>query len=125
MELVIKEGLRLYPPVPIIGRKIEEEMPLEDGRIVPANSTFTINFYVMFRSPNVHADPEIFDPERFIGENTMESFNPFSYTPFSAGSRNCIVCISIRQKNIFIDRWIFVGTEIRNVGNEKYNFKDT
>ncbi|KAJ6622133.1 Cytochrome P450 4C1, partial [Pseudolycoriella hygida] len=51
LEMVIKESMRLYPPVPIIGRKIEEEMELYDGRIVPAGSTFTINFFLMFRSP--------------------------------------------------------------------------
>ena len=28
MELVIKESLRLYPPVPIFGRRIEEDMEL-------------------------------------------------------------------------------------------------
>lgn len=101
LELVIKEAMRLYPPVPVIGRKIEEEMSLEDGRIVPAHSTFTINFFVMFRSPNVHSNAEVFNPERFIGDNTMESFNPFSYTPFSAGSRNCIVQILIAS-NFFL-----------------------
>lgn len=79
----------MYPPVPIIGRKIEEELQLHDGRILPANSTITINFYVMFRSAKVHSDPDIFNPDRFFGENVADSF--FSYTPFSAGSRNCIV----------------------------------
>ncbi|XP_037041330.1 cytochrome P450 4d2-like [Bradysia coprophila] len=88
LDMVIKEALRIFPPVPIIGRKIEEDLQLHDGRIVPANSTFTINFFLMFRDPKLHPNPLQFNPDRFMSDNAMDSF--FSYTPFSAGSRNCI-----------------------------------
>lgn len=124
LEMVIKESMRLYPPVPIIGRKIEEELQLEDGRIIPANSTLTINFFLMFRNPKVHSDPELFNPDRFIGEHTMDSF--FSYTPFSAGSRNCIVNFNSHYSRTLSNETVgFLGSKVRNVGNEEFNFKDT
>lgn len=109
--MVIKESLRLYPPVPVIGRKIEEDMRLDDGRIVPAGSTFTINFFVMFRSAAYHPNPLTFDPERFAGDTSTDSF--FSYTPFSAGSRNCIVIFFLSSDGFLdeVKRNIFLSSQ--------------
>uniref|UniRef100_A0A1L8E438 Putative cytochrome n=1 Tax=Nyssomyia neivai TaxID=330878 RepID=A0A1L8E438_9DIPT len=89
MELVIKESLRLYPPVPIYGRRIEEDMEI-NGKIIPAYCNYTMGIYFMGRDPELYPEPELFKPERFSMENTTEITNPFSYVPFSAGPRNCI-----------------------------------
>lgn len=107
MELVIKESMRMYPPVPIIGRRLEEETKLskstqqqiplilthifilDDRFTIPANTNFTINLFLMFRDPVVFSDPDTFRPDRFIQSSTIET-NPYAYIPFSAGSRNCI-----------------------------------
>ncbi|XP_059617472.1 cytochrome P450 4d2-like isoform X1 [Phlebotomus argentipes] len=89
MELVIKETLRLYPPVPIYGRRIEEDMEI-NGKIIPAYCNYTMGIYFMGRDPNLYPEPEQFKPERFSLENTTEITNPFAYVPFSAGPRNCI-----------------------------------
>lgn len=80
--------MRLFPPVPIIGRRIDEDITCEDGRIIPIGSNVTINFFVMFRDPELFADAEEFIPERFEIENNKT--NSFNFTPFSAGKRNCI-----------------------------------
>lgn len=80
--------MRLFPPVPIIGRRIDEDIACEDGRIIPIGSNVTINFFVMFRDPELFADAEEFIPERFEMENNKQ--NSFNFTPFSAGKRNCI-----------------------------------
>lgn len=90
-ELVIKEAMRLYPPVPIIGRRLEEDTPINDKWTIPADSNLTIDFYTMFRDPNVFENPDTFNPERFNSELlTMDATNTYAYIPFSAGSRNCI-----------------------------------
>lgn len=44
----------------------------------------------MGHSPDLFDEPEKFIPERFLKEHTVDSQNPFSYIPFSAGPRNCI-----------------------------------
>ncbi|GAB0093435.1 Cytochrome P450 4d2 [Sergentomyia squamirostris] len=89
MDLVIKETLRLYPPVPIYGRRIEEDMEI-NGKIIPAYCNYTMGIYFMGRDPSLYPEPELFKPERFSLENTTEITNPFAYVPFSAGPRNCI-----------------------------------
>lgn len=86
LELVIKEVLRLYPSVPAIVRKLDDEVEFK-GKMIPKDTIFTIFIYGINRDPDYHDDPEMFKPERFLD---MSSKKPYSYVPFSAGPRNCI-----------------------------------
>jgi len=89
MERCIKESLRLYPSVPVIARITGEEIKTKTGYVIPKGSNATIYIYDMHRSPEIWANPEKFDPDRFLPDN-MAKRHPFAYLPFSAGSRNCI-----------------------------------
>lgn len=44
----------------------------------------------MNRDPEFFPNPEEFIPERFAGERSAETSNPYTYVPFSAGPRNCV-----------------------------------
>lgn len=88
LEYAIKEGLRLYPPVPAYARKVVESTMINDMNI-PANSTIILHLYNMQRNPNVFANPEVFSLERQTPEECNKR-NPFAQVPFSAGPRNCI-----------------------------------
>uniref|UniRef100_A0A182MMB4 Cytochrome P450 n=1 Tax=Anopheles culicifacies TaxID=139723 RepID=A0A182MMB4_9DIPT len=88
LDLVIKESLRLIPPVPFIGRKLLEDMEL-NGTTIPAGTTVSLNIFCLHRNPEVFPEPEKFIPERFSDENEIKR-GPYDYIPFSAGSRNCI-----------------------------------
>ncbi|XP_044729324.1 probable cytochrome P450 4d14, partial [Chrysoperla carnea] len=87
LEAVIKESMRIYPPVPIVGRKLSEDLPLENG-VLRKNARPSIMIYSIHHNPEYFPDPEAFKPERFLTQ--AQNKNYFSYIPFSAGSRNCI-----------------------------------
>lgn len=88
MEMVIKESLRLFPPVSMIGRCIHEDAVI-DGHKIPANTIVYVMIYVMHRNPDIWKCPNDFNPERFSKENSVGR-HPFAFVPFSAGPRNCI-----------------------------------
>uniref|UniRef100_A0A182M757 Cytochrome P450 n=1 Tax=Anopheles culicifacies TaxID=139723 RepID=A0A182M757_9DIPT len=89
LDLVIKETLRLYPSVPMFGRKMLQNTEI-NGKIFPAGSNVVIFPFFIGRDPDYFPNPEKFDPERFNVETSAEKTNPYQYVPFSAGPRNCI-----------------------------------
>ncbi|XP_071828994.1 cytochrome P450 4V2-like isoform X6 [Apostichopus japonicus] len=88
LNCVVKEALRLFPPVPLIARQLEEDTVLS-GNFVPKDTITVIGIYWLHRDPKQFPDPEKFDPDRFLPEN-IKGRHPFAYVPFSAGPRNCI-----------------------------------
>uniref|UniRef100_A0A182Q7Y3 Cytochrome P450 n=1 Tax=Anopheles farauti TaxID=69004 RepID=A0A182Q7Y3_9DIPT len=89
LDLVIKETLRLYPSVPLIGRKMQQTTEI-NGKMFPAGANLIIIPFHLGRDPRYFPNPEKFDPERFNVERSAEKANPYQYIPFSAGPRNCI-----------------------------------
>ena len=88
LELCIKETLRMYPSIPMIGRTISEDVTIKGVRI-PAGTIASCSFYSLHRDEKSFPDPEVFDPDRFLLENSAGR-HAYAYLPFSAGSRNCI-----------------------------------
>ena len=88
LDQVIKESLRLYPPIHIGNRHIAEEMEFNEGRgSIPANERMFYSIYLTHRDPDIWENAESFCPERFArGRKTP----PFSYVPFGGGPRACI-----------------------------------
>lgn len=80
--------MRIFPPVPTLGRILSEDVQL-DEYLIPKGTAITIQVYYLHRDPRFFPEPEKFDPDRFLPENS-QGRNPYTYIPFSAGSRNCI-----------------------------------
>eukprot|EP00004_Rigifila_ramosa_P026432 TRINITY_DN822_c0_g1_i2.p1 TRINITY_DN822_c0_g1~~TRINITY_DN822_c0_g1_i2.p1 ORF type:complete len:353 (-),score=87.98 TRINITY_DN822_c0_g1_i2:116-1174(-) len=85
---VIKESNRMLPPVPIMARKIAEDMVL-NGYTIPGGSEVAVIPVLLHYNEEVWPNPFKFDPERFSPENS-KGRHPFAHIPFSAGPRNCI-----------------------------------
>ncbi|GIX93071.1 cytochrome P450 4c3 [Caerostris darwini] len=69
LECAVKESNRLYPPVPITGRHISEEISI-CGYTIPKRTTVVVSPLLVHRDEDVFPDPEKFDPERFLPENS-------------------------------------------------------
>jgi cytochrome P450 len=86
LDQVIKESLRLYPPIHIGNRRVAKEMQFSEGNVPPDERMF-YSIYLTHRDPEIWENAEDFCPERFAhGRKTP----PFSYVPFGGGPRACI-----------------------------------
>ncbi|XP_063188954.1 cholesterol 24-hydroxylase [Chroicocephalus ridibundus] len=86
LSQVLKESLRLYPPVAGTLRWIEKERVV-DGIRIPANTTLVFSTYIMGRMERYFKDPLTFNPDRF----SKDAPKPYyCYFPFSLGPRSCI-----------------------------------
>jgi cytochrome P450 len=86
LDQVIKESLRLYPPIHIGNRQVKEEMDF-DGNKIPKDERLFYSIYLTHRDPEIWQNAEAFCPERFShGSKTP----PMSYIPFGGGPRVCI-----------------------------------
>ncbi len=85
---VIDEVLRIYPSIWAFPRDAVNDDVI-GGYHIPAGSTVFISPYATHRYPGIWADPEVFDPERFMPGNRVE-LPRFAYFPFGGGPRLCI-----------------------------------
>ncbi|XP_025262863.1 cytochrome P450 4C1 [Camponotus floridanus] len=88
LDRIIKETLRLFPSVPLITRKLAEDVKIGDYTF-PKGITVILAILLVHLNPEIWPDPKKFDPDRFLPENSKHR-NPYAYIPFSAGPRNCI-----------------------------------
>ncbi|KAG6452048.1 hypothetical protein O3G_MSEX007459 [Manduca sexta] len=86
LDAVIKESLRLYPSVPFIGRRIDEDFYIDD-LLVKKDTQVSIHIYSLQRREDLYSEPQLFRPERFLDGEVKHQYG---FVPFSAGPRNCI-----------------------------------
>lgn len=92
LELCIKETLRLYPSILLVGRHLVADLPLANNAgTIPAGHTCYVPIIALHRDARYFEKPEQFIPERFGPEQaTATGRSPYAFVPFSAGPRNCI-----------------------------------
>jgi cytochrome P450 len=88
LDQVIKETLRLYPPIHAANRVAGDDLHVQ-GCPVSKGTRVMFSYYLTHRDEQVWQDPERFDPERF-DRSSSQKVPSFSYLPFGGGPRNCI-----------------------------------
>lgn len=86
-QMVIKEILRMYPPIWLMGRMVTKDMTI-GGQQMKAKDNILISPLIVHRLEEFWEQPEVFNPERF--RNKDLSFNESGYFPFGLGPRQCI-----------------------------------
>jgi cytochrome P450 len=88
LDQVIKEALRLYPPIHI-GNRVVPQDTLVSGYRVPADTRVMYSIYLTHRDREHWPDAHCFKPERF--DRSLRHGRPaLAYVPFGGGPRNCI-----------------------------------
>lgn len=88
LECVIKESMRIFPPVPFFGRILSEDTQVGDHTLLEGTSV-TMSTYSIHRDEEHYPNPEKFDPDRFLPENLSQR-PAYAFIPFAAGRRNCL-----------------------------------
>ncbi len=85
---VVKEGMRLYPPAPVMSRISTKAVKLGD-RWVDPGTNFVIPIYAIHRHKKLWDNPDLFDPSRFSPEREKAHARA-QFMPFGFGPRLCI-----------------------------------
>ncbi|KAL5707797.1 hypothetical protein ACHQM5_018658 [Ranunculus cassubicifolius] len=89
LRLVIKETLRLYPPVPLLIPRESRERCVVGGYEIAKGTKVIVNAWALGRDPDFWPNPERFEPERFQDLSVEFNGTNFSYIPFGSGRRIC------------------------------------
>jgi cytochrome P450 len=85
---VVKEALRLYPPLYGIGRRTGADGTVGGYRL-PAGSVVLVSPWATHRHPRHWPHPDRFDPDRFVPDREAGRHR-YAYLPFGAGPRACL-----------------------------------
>ncbi|KAG5568329.1 hypothetical protein H5410_064654 [Solanum commersonii] len=90
MQAVIKESLRLHPPLPfLIPRETIQDTKFM-GYDIPKGTQVLVNAWAIGRDLECWDDPMSFKPERFLGTKIDMKGQHYGLIPFGAGRRMCV-----------------------------------
>jgi cytochrome P450 len=88
-DLVMKECLRLLPPVPVLARRTVKETRVL-GHTIPAGRLTAVMVHLQHHQPDLWPGPEVFDPERFADGRREDRVHRHAWEPFGGGVHKCL-----------------------------------
>lgn len=89
LESVVKEALRLHPPLILVLRVAKEPFEVKGYRIAPGTMVGA-SLSVSNRIAEDFPDPDAFVPERYLEPRAEDRANPWTWVPFGAGRHRCV-----------------------------------
>ncbi|RYO92945.1 hypothetical protein DL766_010411 [Monosporascus sp. MC13-8B] len=91
MLACLNEALRMYPPVAsALPRQAPKGGATVSGHFVPEGTQVGVWQWAINHAPGLWTDPNVFRPERFLGDPRFTNDRLDAMQPFLVGPRNCI-----------------------------------
>jgi len=113
LDAVIKETLRLRPPVSVVVRRLLKPATL-GGYELPAGTLIAPCVYLIHHREDVYENPGEFIPERFL---TQRAAVP-TWIPFGGGARRCLAASYAEQEMKRVLRIVLEEVELEPVESE-------
>jgi len=118
LQAVIKESLRIKPPVTMVPYRATKAFPITEDYTVPANSMIIPSFFNSLHDPDVYPEPDVFHPERWLDSDSSANANPKNYMVWGAGPHKCIgneyatmnIALVLATASVMFD-WVHNTTE--------------
>jgi len=89
LHAVMKETLRLYPPLILLMRKVLEPISY-NGYVISKGDIAVVTPPIAHQLSDVFKNPNEFNPERFLGDHAEDQIEKFSFIAFGAGRHSCL-----------------------------------
>jgi cytochrome P450 family 135 len=111
LDAVIKETLRLRPPVSVVVRRLLRPAAL-GGYDLPAGTLIAPCVYLIHHREDVYENPGEFIPERFLEQRAAVP----TWIPFGGGARRCLAASYAEQEMKRVLRTVLEEVELEPVG---------
>ncbi len=112
LDAVIKETLRVRPPVPVVVRRLLEPMRL-GGYDLPAGTVVAPCIHLIHRSEEIYPEAKSFIPERFLDRQP----GTYTWIPFGGGTRRCLAASYAELEMKRVLRTVFSEVNLQPVDN--------
>ncbi|KAL2249376.1 UNVERIFIED_CONTAM: Xanthotoxin 5-hydroxylase CYP82C4 [Sesamum indicum] len=120
LQAIIKESLRLYPPLPLsIPHQAVEDCHLSNY-LIPKGTLLFVNIWKLHHDARFWPEPNRFMPERFLTGHTQVDVmgQQYEYIPFGTGRRSCPGTTFAMQVTSLTVARLIQGFDFATEGNE-------